>query len=92
MFKKRNVVETTQYLSFLWKESEPIVRFNDVFDLIRECELTMVDMTYYSASPLVDNHCMVRFGLKGTFSNLELFGRKTLHNPKLKIFNNEDRA
>lgn len=92
MFKKRNIVETTQHFSFLWKESEPIVRFDEVFDLIRECRLTVVDMTYHSASPLVDNRCTMTFGLKGTFSNLELFGRKTLHNPKLKIFSNEDQG
>lgn len=86
LFRKKNIVELTQYYSLLWSEMEPIVRFNDVFDLFKECDLTVVDMTYRSASPLVDNRCMITFRLKGTIQNLELFGVKALHNPKLKIF------
>ena len=88
LFKKKNIVELTQYYSLLWSEKEPIVRFNHVFDLIKECDLTVVDMTYRSASHLVDDRCMITFGLKGTIQNLELFGVKCLHNPNLKIFDN----
>lgn len=87
LFRKKNIVELTQYYSLLWSETEPIVRFNDVFDLFKECDLTVVDMIYRSASHLVDNRCMITFGLKGTIQNLDLFDVKALHNPKLKIFN-----
>lgn len=84
--RKKDIVKLTQYYSFLWNGSEPIIRFNDVFSLFKECDLTVVDMTYRSASHLVDNRCMITFGLSGTIQNLELFSVKALHNPKLKIF------
>lgn len=88
MFFKKKPVELTQYYSLLWDQSEPIVRFNYVYELFRECNLTVVDMTYRSANHLVDDRCMITFGLKGTIQNLELLDAKALHNPKLKIFSN----
>lgn len=88
MLFKKKPVELTQYYSLLWDQSEPIVRFNYVYELFRECNLTVVDMTYRSANHLVDNRCMITFGLKGTIQNLELLDTKALHNPKLKIFSN----
>ena len=88
MLFKKKPVELTQYYSLLWDQSEPIVRFNYVYELFRECNLTVVDMTYRSANHLVDNRCMITFGLKGTIQNLELLAAKAAHNPKLKIFDN----
>ena len=88
LFKKKQV-ELVQYYSLLWNESEPVVRFNYVYELFRECDLTVVDMTYRSASHLSENRCMITFGLKGTIQNLELLDVKALHNPKLKIFGSD---
>ena len=86
MFFKKKQVELVRYYSFLWNESEPVVKFDHVYHLFRECNLTVVDMTYRSSHPLVDNQCMITFGLKGTIQNLELFDVKALRNSKLKMF------
>lgn len=87
--KKKYIVELTRHYGFTFKKSKPEVKFKDVFDLTRECGLTVVDMSYRSGHhSMYDDFCTIIIGLKGTIQNLELFEVKALHNPKLKIFDN----
>lgn len=84
--RKKKPFETIEYYALLWSETDAIVKFEPMFDLIRECELVVVDMTYHRSNSRLDNRCMINFGLKGTLQNLKLFSLKAYQNPNLSQF------
>lgn len=87
LFKKDIPVKFTEYNTLFWNESEPKVQFKAVLDLIKECDLELVDMIYYpGGNPMLDYRCSIKFGVEGTLQNLELFKLRAYQNHKLRQF------
>lgn len=89
LFRKDTPTKVTRYHALLWNPSESRVYFKPMIDLIRRCHLEIVDMTYYpGGNPMLDNRCMINFGLNGTTQNFKAFERMAYQNPNLKQFMN----
>lgn len=84
--KMSNPVALEYCYSLFWNKDDLTVEFGPVIDLIRECNLTIVDMAYRSAASSFDDRCMMKFKLLGVFQNFELFELKCYQNPKLAQF------
>lgn len=86
-FRKDTPTKFTQYYALFWNETDPSVQFKVVLDLFKELDLELVDMTYYpGGNPMADRCCSIRFGLKGTLQNLQLFELRAYRNPELEQF------
>lgn len=89
-FRKGTQTKLEQSYTLFWSSHDPRVDFKPVLDLIKSCDLEVIDMTYYSGeSYVVDRRRHMTFGLRGTIQKLEMFELMACKDPKLAQFRDD---
>ena len=61
------------WMSLSWDPSEHRVSFSAMFELMKIYDLKVVDMTFFSNNPMLNNRNLINFAIEGTYRNLESF-------------------
>lgn len=86
IIRRKRPLKIVQTYSLLWNKSDEIARFDPVCRMVKDCDLEIINITYYNPKPKLDDRCMIVFDLKGTFLNLRRFEHKAYQNPDLRQF------
>lgn len=88
LYKKKNdaALEMVNYYSLLWDQTDDQIKFDAFIEIIEANDCKIVSMTYQKPRPIVDNRCMMVFGVRGTLANLVLCDLEMRQDPRLNQF------
>jgi hypothetical protein len=72
-FKKKEPEKVTNYLSFYFYPDERVIYFEEIIRMMKQCDLSVDDLTLYSNEYYLDDRHRVTFGVTGTVENLRRF-------------------